>query len=149
MARFRYRMQNILNIKEKMEEQEKQNFAVMRGRLNEEEEKLEALREKQREIIEYGIKIRNDVIDVLKIKENTAQKEYIDGEIRSQVMRVKAAEKNLELARAKMQTAIQERKIHEKLRENAFDQFIKEENLAEAKEIDELTSFTYGRKDDE
>ena len=52
-------------------------------------------------------------------------------------MKVMAAEKNLENARVKMQNAIAERKIHEKLKENAFDEFIKEEGMKEAKEIDE------------
>ena len=45
-----------------------------------------------------------------------------------------------------MQNAITERKIHEKLRENAFDKFVKEEAMNEAKEIDELTSYKYGLK---
>ena len=43
MARFRYRMQSILDIKLKMETQAKQEFAAAQQRLNEEEEKLAAL----------------------------------------------------------------------------------------------------------
>ena len=56
------------------------------------------------------------------------------------------AQKNLETARIRMQNAITERKIHEKLRENAFEKFVKEEAMNEAKEIDELTSYKYGLK---
>ena len=43
MARFRYRMQSILNIKEKLEEQAKMEFAAARMHLDEEEEKLQVL----------------------------------------------------------------------------------------------------------
>ena len=43
MAKFFYRMQNILNLKYKLEDQAKMEFAVARRRLTEEEEKLEAL----------------------------------------------------------------------------------------------------------
>ena len=41
---------------------------------------------------------------------------------------------------------MQERKIQEKLRENAFEAFMKEENAREGKEVDELVSYTYGQK---
>ena len=39
MARFRYRMQNILDVKEKLESQAKNEFAIANARLAEEEEK--------------------------------------------------------------------------------------------------------------
>ena len=39
-----------------------------------------------------------------------------------------------------------ERKMHETLREKAFEAFLQEENHAESKAIDELTSYTYGQK---
>ena len=47
MARFRYRMQSILDIKLKMETQAKQEFAAAQLRLNEEDERLAALRERK------------------------------------------------------------------------------------------------------
>lgn len=149
MAIFRYGMQNVLNIKEKLEEQEKQNFAMMRVRLTEEEEKLEALKVRREQVALEGKKMREDKIDILSIKENTALASYIDEEIKGQRVKVMAAEKNLENARKRMQDAMQERKIHEKLRENAFEEFMKEEGIKEAKEIDELTSYVYGQKDEE
>ena len=39
-----------------------------------------------------------------------------------------------------------ERKTHEKLREKAFEQFKEELKQGESKEIDELVSFTYGKR---
>ena len=122
------------------------NFALMRAKLTEEEEALAALNARRAEIAEEGIRMRNDKIDILKIKENTALASYYDDQIRLQKVKVATASKNLENARLRMQNAIQERKIHEKLRENAFDKFMKEEALNEAKEIDQLTSYTYGQK---
>ena len=52
----------------------------------------------------------------------------------------------MEEVRLALQTAMQESKTQEKLREKAFEQFVKEENARESKEIDELVSYTYGRK---
>ena len=40
---------------------------------------------------------------------------------------------------------MQERKTHDKLKEKAFEQFVKDENARESKEIDELTSYSYGK----
>lgn len=139
-------MQNILNIKEKLETQEKQNFAMMRMRLNEEEEKLDNLKKRREAVAEEGKRMRLESIDILSIKENSALAKYLDDEIKGQLLKVRAAEKNLENARVKMQQAIQERQIQEKLKENAFNEFMHEENMAEAKEIDELTSYVYGQK---
>ncbi|MCM1552701.1 MAG: flagellar export protein FliJ, partial [Butyrivibrio sp.] len=48
MARFRYKLQSILNIKLKMEDQAKQAFSVAKLRLDEEEEKLAHLQDRKR-----------------------------------------------------------------------------------------------------
>ena len=55
-------------------------------------------------------------------------------------------EAELEKERQKLKEAMQERKIQEKLRENAFEAFMREEKASESREIDELTSYTYGQK---
>ena len=44
MAKFFYRMQNILNIKYKLEEQAKQEFSQAQNRYIQEQEKLELLK---------------------------------------------------------------------------------------------------------
>lgn len=146
MARFQYKMQNILDIKEKLEDQEKQQFALQNQKLLEEEEKMNALEERRNRLILEGKSLRNGIIHIQDIKDNTASKQYIDEQIKLQMMNVKAAQKNVEIARIRMQKAMQERQIHEKLREKAFAEFLQEESKREAKEIDELTSFTYGKK---
>lgn len=149
MAIFRYRMQNILNLKENLENQEKQNFALMRLKLNEEEEKLAAEKERRLILENEAKQMRKGPVNILKIKENEAQLKYQDEMIKAQVLRVRIAEKNLDAARLKMQRAIQEREIHEKLKERAFEEFLEEEKQNEAKEIDQLTSYTYGKNSKE
>ena len=49
MAKFRYSLQNILNIKEKMETQAKQEFGMAQTALNVEIEHLERLKARKRE----------------------------------------------------------------------------------------------------
>ncbi len=146
MAKFIYRMQSILDIKEKMEEQAKMEFAAARIRLDEEEEKLQMLNDRKAGYEEKGRDLRKDALKVQEIMENREAIARMEEFIAFQQQQVKRAEELLEGARYKLQIARQESKTQEKLREKAFDQFMREENAREAKEIDELTSYTHGRK---
>jgi flagellar FliJ protein len=66
--------------------------------------------------------------------------------IAEQKKNVALAEQAVETARARLQEVMQERKMHEKLKEKALEQFLYEENAAEFKAVDELTSYTYGQR---
>lgn len=146
MARFIYRMQSILNIKAKMEEQAKMEFGAARARLNEEEEKLENLIARKAGYEETGRSLQKDSLKVREIIENRDAIERMKEFIQTQELCVKKAEEQLEEARAKLQDARQESRTQERLREKAFEEFMHEENAREAKEIDELTSYTHSRK---
>lgn len=146
MAKFIYRMQSILDIKQKMEEQAKMEFAAARMRLNEEEEKLQYFIERKENYEQQGRELLKDSLHVRSIMENTdaiaRMKEFVE----QQQLVVRKAEKQLDVARERLKEAMQESKTHEKLKEKAFEAFVREENAKEAKEVDELTSYTYGQK---
>ena len=146
MARFIYRMQSILDIKTKMEEQAKMEFAAARMRLDEEEEKQRVLEERKNAYEEKGRMLRRDSLKVPEIMENQDAIARMDEFIALQQKNVEKAQQLLEEARVSLQMAMQESKTQEKLKEKAFEEFIHEENVREAKEVDELTSYTHGRK---
>lgn len=146
MARFIYRMQSILDIKTKMEEQAKMEFAAARMRLDEEEEKQRVLEERKNAYEEKGRALLRDSLKVLEIMENQDAIARMDEFIALQQKNVEKAQQLLEEARVSLQMAMQESKTQEKLKEKAFEEFIHEENAREAKEVDELTSYTHGRK---
>lgn len=146
MAKFIYRMQNILNLKTKLEEQQKMEFAAARKRLDEEEEKLNLLFRRKANYEEEGRRLREDSLNVQDILDNRNALIQMDDYIAFQKIQVSKAEDALEIERQKLQEAVQERKIQEKLRENAFEVFMREENARESKEVDELVSYTYGQK---
>ncbi|NBI91719.1 flagellar export protein FliJ [Lachnospiraceae bacterium] len=146
MAKFIYRMQNILNLKLKLEEQQKMEFAAARKRLDEEEEKMELLLNRKAGYEEEGRRLREDSLNVQDIRDNRNAILQMDEYIAYQKVQVSKAEAELEKERQKLKEAMQERKIQEKLRENAFEAFMKEENAREGKEVDELVSYTYGQK---
>ena len=146
MAKFRYRMQSILEIKKKLEEQAKNEFAAARAALNEEEDKLEQLKKRKEAYEDEGRALRENTLNIMDIIENKEALLRMDEFIADQRLNVKRAQDRMEEARLALQTAMQESKTQEKLREKAFEQFVKEENAKESKEIDELVSYTYGRK---
>lgn len=146
MAKFRYRMQSILEIKKKLEEQAKNEFAAARAALNEEEDKLEQLKKRKEAYEDEGRALRENTLNIMDIIENKEALLRMDEFIADQQLNVKRTQDRMEEARLALQTAMQESKTQEKLREKAFGQFVKEENKRESKEIDELVSYTYGRK---
>lgn len=143
MAKFIYRMQSILDIKEKLEEQARNEFATARMRLNEEEEKLALLKGRKASYEEQGRELCKSGLNILDILTNRDAIARMQEFIEIQRGAVEAANAQLEKARIKLRTAMQESKTQEKLRERAFEEFIREENAREAKEVDELVSYTY------
>ncbi|EOS51607.1 flagellar export protein FliJ [Lachnospiraceae bacterium MD335] len=146
MAVFRYKMQGILDIKEKLENKAKQDFAEANMRLDAEKQKMDELQAKRFFYMQEGVKLRMEIIDVRKIRENKIAVLKMDEYIANQKKEIARAAKAVEKARAALQEVMQERKAHEKLKESAFEEFLKEEQATESKEIDQLTSYTYGQK---
>lgn len=143
MAVFRYKMQGILDIKEKLEDKAKQEFAEANMRLEAEKQKLSELQKRRDYYMMEGVKLRMELIDVRKIRENKMAVLQMDEFIREQRKEVNKAAAAVEKARAALQEVMQERKAHEKLKENAFQDFLKEEQAAESRAIDELTTYTH------
>lgn len=146
MAKFKYRMQSILNIRYQLEEQAKMEFGRAQMKLMEEEEKLELLKDRKEAYLEEGRRMRSDALHVNDLKDNRNAVLIMDEMIEAQKEQVTLAQQVVEQARLKLQEAMQERKMHERLKEKAFDEFVKEENAAEGKAVDELTSYTYGQR---
>lgn len=149
MAKFVYRMENILNIKYKLEEQAKQEYMTVRVRLNEEEGKLNALQNRKQEYFAQYRDLLKERLDVLQIETCKEAILLMDEYIATQEQVVARIEEELELAIAKMKEAIKERKIHEKLKEKQFEIFLQELNQEEMKEIDQLISYQYNHNSDQ
>ena len=58
----------------------------------------------------------------------------------------KLEEEKLEQKRSVLEEAMKDRKTQEKLKEKAFDEFKMELAMEESKQIDQLTSYTFGKK---
>ena len=143
MAKFVYKLQSILNLKSKMEEQAKNEYAIAKSALDAENDKLANLIARK---TEYEERLRGQVESVLNIRDIMLSHqaiETLEDLIEEQKQKVDLAEKKVEKARIKMNAAVIDRKTHEKLKENAFEEFVREINHEESKETDELVSYKF------
>lgn len=153
MAKFVYKLQNILNLKYKFEEQAKIEFGIASARLAQEEKKLADIKKRQQG---YQIQLKLSVagepqfgstkLNLMKIRQLEQAYEVLKVKARIQAYAVKDASLHLEKARKKLKEAMIERKTHEKMREKAFEEFKIEVNQEEKKEVDQLVSYQYGVK---
>ncbi len=147
MARFVYRMQSVLNIKQKTEGQIKMEFAAAQAELNKQMDILENYFNRKDNYLREAEELRNaDKLKLQDILDNQYATAQMDVMIASQAKVVKQHEEIVEKARAKLTKAIQERKMQETLRDRAYAEWIEEEKQEEAKENDQRTSFTYTQR---
>lgn len=143
MAKFVYEMQNILNIKLKLENQAKIAYGQANHAYQEAQMKLQQLVLKRVNYESILESLLEGTIDVPKIKHAREDVNTMKTLCRRQMMEVRKAELTLEDARKALEEIMKERKTQEILKEKAFDEFKKELLRQESKEIDELVSYTY------
>ena len=124
MAKFVYRMQSLLNIQYQLETQAKMELGRAQMRLTQEEEKLQGLIDRKTAYLEEGRRLRSSRLHIMDLKDNRNAMLIMDEKIEDQREQVKFAEKHVEEARNRLQEVMKERKMHEKLREKAFVEFV-------------------------
>ena len=146
MAKFRYRMQNILDVKMKLESQAKIAYGIANQKYMEEQQKLQEI-VLRRNSYEKALKeSMMGTIDVRQVSHARADVNTMKTLMRRQMIEVHKAEMAMEDARKKLNEIMMERKTHEKLKEKAFEQFKEELKAEESKEIDQLVSYTYNER---
>lgn len=143
MKKFRYSMENLLQIKGKLEDQAKIAYGSARLRLTKEEQKLEQMFQKKISYEDELRRLRSARLDLLKLKQYEQAIDVMKLNIKQQTTVVKNAAQRLEVARIRLKDAIVERKIQERLKEKAFEEYMLEFDAEEQKEVDELNSFHY------
>lgn len=143
MARFIFKLENILQIKYKLEEQRKIEFGIAMDRLNTARYELENLYERR-------YYYENELSSLIRggaradeLREASYAIEVIKYKIVVQTEQVYIEEKNVETARENLNISMQERKTFEILKEKEFEKFKQEVNAAEMKEVDELVSYKF------
>lgn len=143
MKKFHYSMQSILNVKHRLEDQARSEYALAQGRYEEELEKEKAMNQ-QKDGYERMLRdLMLDKLDFREIAYTTAGIRVMEDRIKKQKRVITMAEHELEVSRDKLSELMVERKTQEKLRDNAFAQYKKEMEAEEMKEMDEIVSFRF------
>lgn len=147
MAKFIYRMQNVLEIKYKLEDQAKADYIKAKKEFDVQSDKLKELIKIKEDYEKRLQDCMQSKLDIMKIRELKSGVDISSERIEEQKLQVIKAYKRLNAAKDKLNQLMIERKTHEKLRDNEFEQFVKEVNSQEMKEVDELVSFRFNIKE--
>jgi flagellar FliJ protein len=146
VGKFQFRLQGYLDLKEKMEDQRKMEYGQAAAVLEREKQKLTRFE-----------KERQTSLDTLRVKlqaggagfapdEITRTQGYLDlarNKIARQEEQVRLAAAETEKKRLDLVEAVKDRKTLEKLKDKAREEFLREEQLAEQKIVDEIVSYAY------
>lgn len=143
MGGFSYRLQNVLNIKEKLEEQAKIELGNAINYLNKQENILFSYAISLNNLInEFNQKNGKSILAKELIELNSFIKYYKD-EINKQREIVAKAKETVNQKRETLNKALIERKTFENLKETKFEDFIEEEKREATKQMDEINSYNH------
>ena len=132
-----------MSVKTKLEDQAKAEYGIETMKLREEEHKLMLLENRKSGFEQQLFEAVSDRLVILSIKRLEDSVENLKYNIKLQIIVIRKQEERVAQARAKLDNAMKERKIYEKLKEKAFEEFKAEVNAQEQKEIDQLVSFRF------
>ncbi len=146
MKGFKFRLESILNIKDKLEQQAKIAYGVEVSNLNNEKKKLEDLYVSKEENTQKQRENFTGTIDIFSFNQYRNYGTKLDEMIVNQIQAVKAQEIKVEEAREILAEIVKERKALEKLKEKELEQFKKDVQLSEDKLVDELVTYKFGTR---
>lgn len=145
MKRYSFRLQTVLEMREKKLEDKRREMAMVIAKLNEQNQQLQGIIQKQEnaKITLENIYSSGKELDILEI---TNYKNYLGKMItdaKNQQMFIKRTNDLLRFKQMEVTEALKEVKILEKLKETQEKKFYEHYNYVEAKEIDDIASTRY------
>ena len=143
MGKFKFRLQSFLGVKEKMEEQKKIEYGRALQKLEEEKQRLQDF---EREKASYINLCRETIENNISPSEFRTYSDYIEllkKKMRAQVKVIEQTAEIVERRRLELVDAMKERKMLDTLKERDYEQFLKDELMAEQKLVDEIVSYRY------
>ncbi len=143
MKGFNFRLESLLNIKEKFEQQAKIAFGEEVAKLTLEENKLKELYNSKAEALNTQRESFSGTIDIMTFDLYNNYISQLDILIYEQTNAVELQKIEVEKAKQKLADALKERKTLEKLEEKQLEIFKKESQLKEDKLMDEIVTYKF------
>lgn len=145
MKKFRFRLQVVLDLREKELEQKQMEMAKILAVLNEQKRKLESIHlAKIRNNKEMDVLNTAEEMDIRDIESHRLYGIKLAADIRNQERVIENTQSILEKKQQEVQEAHRRAEVLKKLKENQEKEYYKEFFQAEAKELDDITSARYG-----
>ncbi len=147
MKKFQFRLQVVLDIKEKLLEQKLLELSKVQRGLQEAVQKQKTLENYQLEINHALLKVFQSGND-LDLDEVQRYKDFINKllvDISAQKVVVQNITKLLEVKRKEVNDVLKEKKVLEKLKENQKKKYYQEFEQYDRRELDDIASSRYGR----
>jgi flagellar FliJ protein len=148
MSRFRFRLQPVLDVRERIQDERQRELALKQRDLGQAEAELAGLfhdRETQRDALTR----EHRTFGVEELRAAYAHLAYLDRAIDDQAVRVAACTDEVLRAQAKLVAANTDRKVLETLRTRRHDAFRADAALVEQREVDDQNARRYGRAQNE
>ena len=145
MKKYSFRLQPVLEIREKALEDKRLEMAKVIKILNDYQDELKALEEKQ---ISYNLELENLSTSngFVNVSELAGYNDYIfrlEQEVKDKLMTIENTKKVLKIKQNEVNEALKEVKVLEKLKETQSEKFYKAIEKKEAEEIDDIATTRY------
>lgn len=148
MAKFKYSMENILRIKERVEEQKRMALGQAMMDYQRAVDVQKGIEHKLLTDLERFYNNQDQKTNATMLKALTGQVAYTEQELKDQKKKVAIALREVEIKREALRKALEERKIQEKLKEHAYDAWLEEEKIKEQQLLDEVVGYRYATDDE-
>lgn len=148
MAKFKFRLASYLNVKEKIEDQKKQEYGKALQKVEIEEAKKRSM---QAELADCIQRFRDEISGGIAPQELVRYKQYInllERRLVEQEAQIKRAKQFAESKRIELLAAVKQRKMVTKLKEKDYEAYLAEELQAEQKIVDEIVSYKYSKTEE-
>jgi flagellar FliJ protein len=142
MKKFVFKLQKVLDYRFEIEEKKKDEFAKAQKKLLSEKNKLESLIERKKSAVEDKSNYKSKLDYQLLLN----YIDFMDDKIENQMAEIKKAEDELAIKKDELIKSTADRKVIEKLKEKAKDEFNLEVGQKEQKLNDGFALFSYVRK---
>ena len=146
MAKFVFRMQSLLSVKDKIETQRRMEYGRALAKLEAEKQKLKNLEDEKTETIrDFSQKVKASITPDVFALYNTYL-EVLKNRIIEQIIQVQKAEKEAEEKWLILIEAMKEKKMLEKLKEKDLEEFKDEEKRIDQRLVDAIVSYKYANE---
>ncbi len=144
--RFKYRLEKVLEIKRKKEDEEKEKLGKL---IQEEAYERQVKAQLEAQLMQAHVEVRQkQAVGQITINELRFYPQHIknlEGKIKYQELRLQELAVKIVEQRENLRKAVMERKAYEKHKENAHEAWLAEQEYEESKMIDELATLKVAR----